>query len=152
MLCIIIYRERKTIEAILEDSNIQIQQEDPKRLKIFMVQAKGLFICSKCSEKWSSHRTTLVVHLYHKCIKKKYRQKCKRCMIWITPYFTEKQLNKIMKRVIKKYQKRKTDDVEYSTVLISYGTKGHSSSVPHETKLCERCQELGRSCWQRAAK
>jgi len=112
-----------------------------------MVQGKGLFSCTnkKCPNQWTSGKTTLVVDLYLKCIEKKYRQKCKKCMIWITPYFTDHQLEEIMERVLKKYQKRKMEGPGDSTGITNEET-GYSRA-PHETDLCERCQELGKPCW-----
>lgn len=133
---------------MLKEADIKIKHNDHKMLKYYTVKVEGLFTC-KCGKTWSSYMTTVKVDLHHKCVTKIYKQACKKkCAHWVTPSF---QLEDVMKRVILKYFERKksleSENGSSDSTLVDSDVRGGNPRAPHEESLCERCQELGKSCW-----
>ena len=138
--------ECEVIGDILMENGIEVDDDDRSYLKYFTVKGEALFECHKCDSRWSSYAATIKVDLFTPKITRKYRQKCKTCEYWASPQFTRDQFQCIINRVIDKYNSRATRNIHHPP---------HSQEVfiirtapkPHTQELCERCQELGRPCW-----
>lgn len=133
---------------MLKENSITIKENDHKMLKYYTVKVKGLFKCKCGKNTWSSHKTTIKIDLYHKRLKKVYRQKCRKCKQWTSPSF---HLEDVMKKVISKYHERQesldSGNANGDSTLVDGNVQRGNPRRPHEQSLCERCEELGRPCW-----
>jgi len=140
--------ECEIIGDILMENDIEVCDDDPKYLKYFTVKGEALFECDECDSRWSSHNTTVKVDLLRQEVSKKYTQKCKSCDYWATPLFTRDRFERIMNKVIEKYEKRVDNDGKLFTTDNDDddGFVG-CTQAPHMEEYCERCKELGGPCW-----
>jgi len=138
--------ECEIIGDIMMENDIEVDVDDPKYLKYFTVKGEALFECDECDSRWSSYNTTVKVDLFRQEVSKKYTQKCKACNFWATPLFTRDRFERIINKVIEKYEERLESDGQLNTAGDSDGFAGHTQA-PHMEEYCERCKELGKPCW-----
>jgi len=151
------------IGTILMENDIEVDDDDPKYLKYFTVKGEALFECDECESRWSSHNTTVKVDLLRQEVSKKYTQKCKSCDYWATPLFTRDRFERIMNKVVEKYEKRVDKNGQLFTIDNDDDDDddddnddddeftGHTQA-PHMEEYCERCKELGGPCWNTVQK
>ena len=137
--------ECEVISDILMDNDIEVDEEDHNYLKYFTVRGEALFECDECDSRWSSYNATIKVDLLDKNISRKYTQKCKTCEYWATPQFTRDRFQRIINRVIEKYEDRVARNGRRPPHS-QEGFSGHTQA-PHMEEYCEKCQELGGPCW-----
>lgn len=141
--------ESEVIGDILMENDIEVDKGDPNYLKYFTVRGEALFECDECDSRWSSHNATIKVDLLAQNISRKYTQKCKECEYWAIPQFTRDRFQRIINRVIDKYE----DRVARNGQRPAHGQEGFSghTQAPHMEEYCERCKELGGPCWSQDA-
>jgi len=93
-----------------------------------MAMGEALFHCKKCDNLWSSHNVIIKVNLADQMIIKKYKQKCKKCLIWAKPLFTEDRFTAIVRKAI---QKGKEGDT----------MRPSCNGRDHPNHLCEWCKK-----------
>jgi len=92
-----------------------------------MALGEALLYCKKCKNLWSSHNAVIEVNLTDQTITKKYKQKCKTCLIWATPLFTEDRLTTIIRQAVSKGEKGDT-------------MRPLCNGGDHMSHLCEWCK------------
>lgn len=136
--------ESKVIGDILMENDIEVNEDDPNYLKHFTVRGEALFECDGCDSRWSSHNATIKVDLLSHNVSRKYTQKCRLCDHWAGPQFTKDRFQKIINKVISKYEERVARNGERLPNR-QEGYSGHTLA-PHVEEYCERCKELGAPC------
>jgi len=99
-------------------------------VKEVMALGEALLYCKECKNLWSSHNTVIKVNLTDQVITKKYKQKCKTCLIWATPLFTEDRFTTIITQAVSKGKKGDT-------------TRPLCNGADHMSHLCEWCKRSG---------
>ena len=137
--------ESEIIGDILMENDIENDGNNPNYLKFFTVRGEALFECDECNSRWSSCNSTIKIDLFTQNITRKYTQKCKICDYWATPQFTRDRFERVMNKVIDKYE----DRVARNGKRLPHSQDEFSgfTQAPHMEEYCERCQELGVPCW-----
>ena len=142
--------ENELITSKLAHLNVR---SDPVYLRAVTVQGTGLFQCGKCSRIWSSHHSCVKVDLVNFCLldDTMNRQGCIKChkslsiTQWPTPCFKECWFEKILDKVVTKYNMRQVCNGQ----RLSDNNGGHiAGGSPHRQDLCERCIKSGSPCWE----
>ena len=135
------------ISKKMQENDIVVRMSEPVYLKYFHMRVIGHFYCKLCGNTWTCYNATIVVDTHKHEVSKKYKQYCRSCKeLCDGLYFTNKQFERIVDRVITHYKKRKETG---GTVPAIENNGSYSSKAfqPHEEHDCERCFELDEPCW-----
>ncbi len=100
-----------------------------------------------CPKKWKSAHASCKIHLKEFRISKRYTQDCKKGDQPAKPKYSRKTVQfmagNAVKQCLKKMGRMKPDEESTNDDPVT------PSRGPHDKKRCEKCRELGRSCWKK---
>ena len=137
-------------------AHLKVKGSDPPYLRTVTVQTKGLFKCDNCNKIWSSHRSFVQVDIVNFCLLDTVnRQGCINCKslyhditLWPTPCFKECWFEKILEKVVTKYNMRKASNGQRLSDGNGIQIANNSQGPAHCRDLCEKCIKFKTPCWQ----
>ena len=140
--------EIKAIILEIMEENDLVPGEIPAELAERTTKGSASFECPIKGKKWPSAHASCKIHLKELRISKRYTQDCKECDQSASPKYSREGVKFIVKNAVRqclKAMERWDSDEESSNDVDTAARRG-----PHDEERCERCRELGHSCWQRS--
>ena len=105
-----------------------------------------------CSRSWKSAHAWCVLDLKNQCIAHKLTQDCQACNGQATPHFDRESVKRMAEFAVDRYLKRvgrrawpSRDPFDFGDMYLALD----DDRPPHDEGRCEKCRQLGRSCWKK---
>ncbi len=139
-----------------------VRGEIPAELAERLTKGFASFECPIKEKKWLSAHASCKIHLKELRISKRYTQDCKECNKPAKPKYSRERVEFVVNNAVRQClramkwrdsgeessgddEESSNDDDESSDDVVDTSAR----RGPHDEKRCERCKELGHSCWKR---
>uniref|UniRef100_T1IPG4 3CxxC-type domain-containing protein n=1 Tax=Strigamia maritima TaxID=126957 RepID=T1IPG4_STRMM len=141
----IIKRYLEMVQWIIAEvmADHEVDPEDVvTRFRRHSVFGWGTFKCTECRISWSSQITWVTLDIKEQRIRRRFKQKCKKCGQPQRPWWQVEEFAYMMEFALVRYQKLVSGTWKPTNRALD-----KNIAAPHKSELCERCGFGTRKCW-----